>query len=151
MNVKGREPNGVIKPQNYEKIRDEITRKLEALGDENGLPIGTKVFKPREIYSVVNGVPPDLIVYFGNLFWRSVGSVGLRTIHTFENDTGPDDANHDQYGIFVLAAPGQTSKWQAQAGMPAPRDGLHLMDVAPTVLKLLDVDVPEDMEGKVVE
>jgi predicted AlkP superfamily phosphohydrolase/phosphomutase len=90
-------------------------------------------------------------VYFGDLYWRSVGSVGLNTIHTFENDTGPDDANHDQYGIFVLAAPGQTSKWHAQAGMPAPRDGLHLMDVAPTVLKLLDVDVPEDMEGKVVE
>jgi predicted AlkP superfamily phosphohydrolase/phosphomutase len=85
-------------------------------------------------------------VYFGDLYWRSVGSVGLNTIHTFENDTGPDDANHDQYGIFVLVAPGQT-----QTRMSAPRDGLHLMDVAPTVLKLLDVDVPEDMEGKVVE
>jgi predicted AlkP superfamily phosphohydrolase/phosphomutase len=150
MNVKGREPNGVIKPKNYEKVCDEIARKLEALGDENGRPIGTKVFKPQEIYPVVNGVPPDLIVYFGNLFWRSVGSVGLNTIHTFENDTGPDDANHDQYGIFVLTVPGKTSERQAQSEMPAPRDGLHLMDVAPTVLKLLNVDVPEDMEGKVV-
>ncbi|HIE30476.1 TPA: phosphodiesterase [Candidatus Poribacteria bacterium] len=142
MNVKGREPNGVIKPRKYEKVRDEIAGKLEALGDENGKPIGTKVFKPQEIYPVVNGVPPDLIVYLGNLLWRSVGSVGLNTIHTFENDTGPDDANHDQYGIFVLAASGQT---------PEQRDGLHLMDVAPTVLSLLDVDVPEDMEGKAVE
>jgi len=127
------------------------------LGDENGRPIGTKVFKPQEIYPVANGIPPDLIVYFGDLYWRSVGSVGLRTIHTFENDTGPDDANHDQYGIFVLAAPGQTqtrmftSFTDAFGLRSAPRDGLHLMDVAPTVLKLLDVDVPEDMEGKVVE
>ena len=146
MNVNGREPKGVIKLQNYEKVRDEIAQKLEALGDENDRPIGTKVFKPQEIYPIVNGVAPDLIVYFGNLFWRSVGSVGLKSIHTFENDTGPDDANHDQYGIFIMAIPGQ-----AQTFLSAPREGLHLMDIAPTVLKLLDVDVPEDMEGKVVE
>jgi len=142
LNVKKREPKGTIRPRRYEKMRDEIARKLEALGDENGKPIGTKVFKPQDIYPVVNGVPPDLIVYFGNLLWRSVGSVGLKTIHTFENDTGPDDANHDQHGIFVLAAPGQESE---------KREGLHLMDIAPTVLNLLDVDVPEDMEGKTVE
>ncbi|MFQ6040889.1 MAG: alkaline phosphatase family protein [Candidatus Poribacteria bacterium] len=152
MNVKKREPNGIVKRRRYEKVRDEISRKLEALGDENGKPIGTKVFKPQEIYPIVNGIPPDLIVYFGNLFWRSVGSVGLNTIHTFENDTGPDDANHDQYGIFVLAAPEMPDSacslpWQT----PGQRDGLHLMDVAPTVLKLLGVDVPGDMEGEVVE
>jgi len=29
--------------------------------------------------------------------------------------------------------------------------GLHIMDVAPTVLKLLGLQVPEDMEGKAIE
>ncbi len=28
--------------------------------------------------------------------------------------------------------------------------GLHVMDVAPTVLNLLGLRVPEDMEGKVI-
>ncbi|MGR3317307.1 MAG: hypothetical protein ACUZ8O_02335 [Candidatus Anammoxibacter sp.] len=31
------------------------------------------------------------------------------------------------------------------------RDGLHLMDVAPTILDRMGVDVPLRMEGKVIK
>ena len=62
--------------------------------------------RPEDIYREVHGVAPDLIVYFGDLAWRSVGAVGMGGIHTFENDTGPDEANHDWYGIFVLSTAG---------------------------------------------
>jgi len=142
LNVKGREPKGIIPPEDYAKVRDELARKLEALGDENGNPIGTKAFKPEDIYPVINGIPSDLTVYFGNLYWRSVGSIGLGSIYTFENDTGPDDANHDQYGIFIMRDPDGKERGKIS--------GLHLMDCAPTILELLDVNVPEDMEGKVI-
>lgn len=139
MNVKGREPQGIIEPADYERIRDELTAKLEAIEDEKGVNIGTRVFKPEKIYPQVKNVAPDLIIYFGNLAWRSVGSVGFGSIYTFENDTGPDDANHSQHGIFVMA----------NAGLPAGRrEGLHLMDVAPTILNLYGLPIPEDMEGK---
>ena len=57
-----------------EPLRDELIAKLEALGDEQGNSIGTRVFRPEQLYHTVNGVPPDLIVYFGNLTWRSIGS-----------------------------------------------------------------------------
>ena len=142
MNVKGREPQGVIDPGDYERVRDEIKTKLETLGDENGKPIGTKVFKPEEVYRTVKNVPPDLIVYFGDLAWRSAGSVGTGAIHVFENDTGPDDANHAQYGMFILKGPGVE---------PGRREGVSLYDVAPTVLTTLGVPVPDDMIGKVIE
>ena len=52
---------------------------------------------------------------FGDLLWRSVGQVGTGTVHVFENDTGPDDANHAHEGLYVLAAedgphgPGQSA------------------------------------------
>jgi predicted AlkP superfamily phosphohydrolase/phosphomutase len=142
LNVKGREPKGVIPPEDYEKVRDEIAHKLEALGDEKGNPIGTKAFKPEDIYPVINGIPSDLTVYFGDLYWRSVGSVGLGSVHTFENDTGPDDANHAQYGIFIMSDPDGKNRGKI--------DGLQIMDCAPTILRLLDVPVPEDMEGKLI-
>jgi predicted AlkP superfamily phosphohydrolase/phosphomutase len=142
LNVKGREPRGTVLPEDYEKVRDELARKLEALGDENGKPIGTKAFKPEDIYPVINGIPSDLTVYFGDLYWRSVGTVGSGSIHTFENDTGPDDANHDQYGIFIMHDPNGKNTGKVK--------GLHLMDCAPTILNLLDVPVPDDMEGKVI-
>ncbi|MBU6392066.1 MAG: phosphodiesterase, partial [Planctomycetes bacterium] len=142
-NVKGREPKGVIAKQHYEHVRNELIKKLEDLRDENGRNINTRVFKPEEIYSECNGIPPDLIVYYGDLFWRSIGSVGNRTIWANENDTGPDDANHSQYGIFVM----QDGKDRHEAR----RKGVTLYDIAPTILNYMGVKVPDDMEGKVIQ
>jgi len=140
MNVKGREPSGIIAPQHYEHFRNELIRKLEDLRDENGRNINTKVFKPEDIYTECNGIPPDLIVYYGDLSWRSIGSVGNRTIWASENDTGPDDANHSQYGIFIMR------NGKSQYGVR--REGVTLYDVAPTILNYMGVKVPEDMEGE---
>lgn len=143
LNVKGREPQGLIAPADYEKVRDELISRLEALPDEEGRPIGTRVYRPEQLYPETRGIAPDLIAYFGNLAWRSVGSLGLGAIHTFENDTGPDDANHAQFGIFVMAGPGMKN-----GGVE--RKDLQLMDVAPTVLHSMGLPVPSDMEGKVI-
>ncbi len=142
LNVQGREPQGVIPAADYEWARDELIAKLGAITDPKGQNIGTVAYKPEAIYRRVKGVPPDLIVYFGNLYWRSVGSVGYRQYYTFENDTGPDDANHSQYGVFILYDPQRAGKGQLA--------GLHITDVGPTVLDLFGLPVPADMEGKVI-
>ena len=143
LNVRGREPQGVINPQDYEQVRDELCAKLKAITDEQGRPLDTKVLKPQEIYRTCRMIAPDLIIYFGDLLWRSVGSIGFHSIYTYENDTGPDDANHDYNGIFIMYDP------QSPSG--GRRDGLQLMDVAPTVLEKLGVEVPADMQGKIIE
>lgn len=142
LNVQGREPHGVIPKHNYENFRNELIRKLEDLRDENGNNINTKVFKPEEIYSECAGVPPDLIVYYGNLDWRSIGSVGSGSIWADENDTGPDDANHSQQGIFILKKNGHLGGIR--------KNGTTLYDVSPTILQYLDVKIPENMEGRVI-
>jgi predicted AlkP superfamily phosphohydrolase/phosphomutase len=141
LNVRDREPQGVIPPQEYETVRNQLREKLEAMKDHNGEPLGTRVFKPEEVYRAVRGVAPDLIGYFGNLRWRSVGSVGLGSILTFENDTGPDDANHSEQGIFILREPGSRS---------AQLDGLSLFDMAPTILARFGLEAPAGMQGKVI-
>ena len=88
-------------------------------------------------------LPAILIVYFGDLFWRSIGTVGHGSIYSFENDTGPDDCNHAQFGIVIKHDP------DADMG-PGGRElhGLQLMDMAPTILKQFDVPVPADMQGR---
>jgi predicted AlkP superfamily phosphohydrolase/phosphomutase len=142
LNVAGREPNGNVASGDYEKVRDELSAGLQAIPDENGRQIGTQVFRPEELYSEVRGVAPDLIVYFGGLSWRSIGTVGGGKIHIFENDTGPDGANHAENGIFLYRPAG--------GGMPEGHrvDGLQIIDVAPTILQLFDLPIPVDMEGK---
>ena len=141
LNVEGREPQGVVKREDYEKVRNELIERFKAIPDPDGNDIGTQVFKPQDIYKKVRNVAPDLIVYWGNLDWRSVGSFGHGDIYTFENDTGPDDANHAQNGMFILYDPRQPD-----AGREVK--GRQLMDVAPTILDLMGVKVPADMQGK---
>ncbi len=142
MNVKGREPQGVVDPDEYEQVRDELRRKLEALGDEKGNPIGTRAYTPQELYRECNGIPPDLIVIFGDLYWRSVGSIGHGAIHTFENDTGPDDANHAQEGIYIM------SGLDGKDVQGERVKDLHIMDIATKVLDVMGVAIPDDMQGK---
>jgi ATP sulfurylase len=140
LNVQGREPQGVIPAQDYEKVRDEIVHKLSQIADEKGVNIGTVAYKPQDVYTECRNVAPDLMVYFGDLAWRSVGSLGHGGIHTRENDIGPDDANHAQHGVFIMYDPRQQGRGKV--------DGLHLMDVAPTVLDTMGLPVPADMQGK---
>ncbi|HOA22581.1 MAG TPA: alkaline phosphatase family protein [Aggregatilineales bacterium] len=140
MNVEGREPQGKVKREDYEKVRDELAERFRAITDPDGKDIGTVVYKPQEIYRKVRGIAPDLIVYWGNLDWRSVGSFGHGGIYTFENDTGPDDANHASNGMFILYDP-------RQPGGGRKITGKQIMDVAPTILDLMGVKVPADMQG----
>ncbi len=98
------------------------------------------MLKPQDVYPEVRGVAPDLIVYFGDLAWRSVGSVGNRSIYTYENDTGPDGANHDRDGVWAMAGlPGQAT---------GEVTGLNLVDVGPSILSLYGIDAPEGAVGR---
>ena len=144
-NVKGREPQGIVSPHNYEEVRTEIAQKLESMRDEKGNLLGTRVFKPEEVYPVTNGIPPELIVYFGNLKWRSVGSIGYDSILTFENDIGPDDANHAEHGICIIHDPQSPI-----ASSTVPTNDLEIFDISPTILNTMGIKVPDDMEGKVI-
>lgn len=140
INVKGREPDGVIDRADYEKFRDELKARLEATVDDQGRPLGTLVFRPEEIYRTVRNVAPDLIVHFGGLYWRSIGGVGYPGVHIRENDTGPDDCNHAQYGAFILASSNNPLRGELA--------GARLLDAAPTLLELGGYDVPGGMQGK---
>ena len=139
LNVAGREPNGIVKSENYEKVRDKLKKQLEGITNESGHNVNTRVFKPQEIYRECNNIPPDLIVYFGDLYWRSVGSVGYNRIYTYENDTGPDDCNHAEMGMFIIKDGGQTD------GQLPTRS---IYDIAPTVLREFGIDIPDEMQGK---
>ncbi len=140
LNVRGREPQGVVDPARYEETRDELVAKLEAMPGPDGTPLGTRAFKPEDVYPEVRGVAPDLIVYFGDLEWRSVGTVGYGDVFTYENDTGPDGANHDRTGVFVMSG---------LHGQPTgQREGLRLVDVGPSILSVYGIEAPEGAEGK---
>ena len=97
------------------------------------------MFQPRHLYRGLRNVPPDLIVHFGALYWRSIGGLGYDSLYLQENDTGPDDCNHAQFGSFLLAAPNLPLRGEVE--------GMRLLDIAPTLLDLAGHPIPESMQG----
>jgi len=143
LNLKGREPNGIIKQEDYETWRNIIREKIKSLKDNNGNQMNTKVYKPEELFEIIRGDAPDLMAYFDDLNWRSAGTVGYESMYLDENDTGPDDAVHDWYGVYIIYD-------------PKKKIGKHLgkksiLDIAPTSLNILGLEIPFDMEGHIIK
>jgi predicted AlkP superfamily phosphohydrolase/phosphomutase len=106
LNVRGREPSGIVPPEGREALRDEIARKAAAVTGPGGAPWDTRVVVPEEAYRELNGLPPDLMIYWDDLRVRAAGTVGHGGWHLLDNDSGADEANHARDGIYVLAGKG---------------------------------------------
>lgn len=143
LNVGGREPQGIIPADEYEAVRNELSAQLSAIPAPDGTSLATSCYKPQNIYQQVNSIPPDLLVYFGDLHWRTVGGLGYPDIYTFENDTGPDDANHAVEGMFIFYNPHKAGKGHIH--------NRQLMDIAPTILQNMGVAVPSSMQGQFID
>lgn len=141
LNIEGREAQGIISPEDYEKERDSLAEKLLALKGPEGDKWETRVLKPQEFFKEARGDYPDLMVYFDDLYWRSAGTLGHGRKYLLENDTGPDDAVHAQDGIYIFYDPQQRLRARKDA---------HILDIAPTILHSMGIPVPEDMEGKII-
>jgi predicted AlkP superfamily phosphohydrolase/phosphomutase len=139
LNIKGREPQGFIERADALRVRADIKKRFEATTGPDGKPLGTLVFEPERVYRNLKNIPPDLIVHFGALYWRSIGGVGYKQVHVLENDTGPDDCNHAQFGAFILAAP--------NSPLHGEFEGARLLDMAPTLLDLAGYEIPGSMQG----
>ena len=108
INLKDREPRGIVGREEYEDVVKQLRGDLEKVRGPNGEKWDNKAYMPRELYNEVRGDPPDLMIYIDNLNWRPAGTIGWETNYLPENDRGPDDAEHDWNGIFLIHDPEET-------------------------------------------
>lgn len=142
LNVKGREPEGIVVPEEIPALEAELTRELARVHRDDGRPLGARVIPTRTLYRELRGDPPDLMVYFGDLRCRSAGTVGYRKWFLTENDTGPDDSVHSFEGFYALLRPsGRVGRGPEQS----------ILDVAPTLLTMMGEPLPAHLQGKVIE
>jgi len=143
LNVKDREKFGIIDSEDYEMWQDKVAELIKSIPDDEGNPMNTRVFKPQDLFEIVRGDAPDLLVYFDDLKWRSAGMVGYKSMYLNENETGPDEAAHDYNGVFIIY---DTSKKKS-----GKLEEKNILDIAPTILKIFGITIPEDLEGKCIE
>ena len=140
INVKGREPKGVVDPSSYESFREELADELRKIEDPNGRRMDTKVYKPEQLYSAVSGDYPDLLVYFDDLYWRSAGTLGHGTMYLPENDIGPDDAVHSMHGVYILC--------DSEGRLSREKKNASIYDIAPTLYEIFGIEGLGGLKGR---
>jgi predicted AlkP superfamily phosphohydrolase/phosphomutase len=159
LNVEGREPQGIVPFEERDQARRELGQLLGTLALPGGPTLVNRVVWPEKAYRAVRGLAPDLIVLFADLAWRSLGSIGHGQAWLLGNDTGVDEANHAQDGIYVLhgtAAPAIPPASLAAPASPASPSNpsnpsnwqrASILDITPTVLAILGLPCPGDLAG----
>ncbi len=139
VNLKDREPQGIVAPGHaYERLLDDIQELLLSQRDPaNGQPVIDSVMRAKDLYSGPwVDLAPDL------LFTPAHGYMVSPTAKTHLEPLRWRMGGHDPDGVFVAAGPG------LQHGEKI--DNAALIDVIPTVLYLIGVPIPEDMDGQVL-
>jgi len=156
INTEGREAEGCVAPgEPYEAIRDTIMEKLQRLRcPEAGKPIVGQIFKGEDLYHGPEAFKaPDIIFQWDEFLYvhRPSGSgqnknflevLDDNALLASENTTRPSGIHRD-HGIFIAC--GNHLKKNKMM------DGAKIYDIAPTILYLLGIPIPDDMDGTVLE
>jgi len=143
INLKGREPNGIVEEKDYDSLIEELIKKMEKITGDRGEKLDTKFFRKKDYF---NGkcydIAPDSIIYFDNLQYGCNSTlIGNETLWSLQTAKGSDDAGHSRQGIFIMKSDNAKDKNIGE---------INALDVAPTILSLLGLDIPKDMNGRVI-
>jgi predicted AlkP superfamily phosphohydrolase/phosphomutase len=144
LNAKGRQPRGCVDPGDVRPLLEEIKAGLLAIPHpETGRPLVERVYEREELYDGPHAhLGPDLTVVLGDWRYRTIGLYDFTTHRTISPAFGPT-GDHRMEGVLIASGPA------FRPGASVPEDA-DLLDIAPTVLHLLGVPVPADMDGRVL-
>jgi predicted AlkP superfamily phosphohydrolase/phosphomutase len=136
VNLKGRDPDGIVDPADYEGVRDEI---IKALYDYTDPRTGAK--------PITLAVRREEARFFG-LHGERVGDVVYAIDPRYGRQHGPAWPTHEigigsLNGLFIMAGPG------IKQGEMLKRT-VHLVDLVPTLCHVADLPVPRDAEGAII-
>lgn len=141
LNLRGRDPQGIVEPgAEAARLLDEIETGLRSIRHpDTGKPVSVQIYRKEAIYSgPFLAEAPELLIAMDDYCTDVMAELGFGALF----DTRPvRSANHTPEGLFIASGPGIPAGRTMDAG---------LMDIAPTVLHLAGVPVPEEADGQVL-
>jgi predicted AlkP superfamily phosphohydrolase/phosphomutase len=145
LNLAGRDPNGRVEPgAEADRLLDEIAAELERLVDPAaGRPIVTRVVKSADLFGPsYHADLPDLLIELST----DLGTIeGARSPRVGTVRIGLPDRDWRRTGAHRASA----RLWARGPHVHHPASVAEgdVLDIAPTVLRLLDVALPNDLDG----
>lgn len=148
INLQGREPQGIVKPSEYESLREVLIAELCKVTDPdtNNSPIAAVYTREQLYQGAYVQKAPDLIVEpqrdQPTVDCNYVLDTNLQGVGIPFASSEPYSGNHAPEGIFI--------GWGTPVTVHQSLPDLHLMDVAPTILAAMGVPIPDNMDGDVL-
>jgi predicted AlkP superfamily phosphohydrolase/phosphomutase len=144
LNVRGREPEGIVEPgREYDEVREQIiSLARDFVEPRTGEPLIGEIYKREDIYhGPYLERAPDLIlrprdernIFFGLADFGS--NVTVDTVYRYSG-------MHRDDGLLIMTGKG-VKKGSAI-------EGAGIEDLAPTILYAMECPVPQDMDGRVL-
>ena len=142
INLKGREPEGLVDPKDYHKICDEIADAfMELKHPDTGENMVTEVVRTHEKYSGDgNQDLPDLQIKW--VEGKAITKMQSDRVGLIERDHLPDKRTgaHKDFGFFLIS--GDVIQKQGRF-----TGQIYNWDIAPTLLYLMGEEISKDMDG----
>ncbi len=144
INLKGREPQGIVDRKDYKKTRKEISDKLQKITYVNEEKIINKIFYKEQIYKgdFIEDAP-DIIFFPKDLEWLCSGDFEFTSNCLVYDPPVTSSGHHRMNGIFI--ANGEIFKKNFNF------DKANIIDIAPTLLHILGLPVASHMDGRVIK
>jgi predicted AlkP superfamily phosphohydrolase/phosphomutase len=144
LNRVGRQPNGCVAEADVRPILDDLKAELaELTHPETGAPLVERVYEADELYDgPMSHLAPDLTVVLADWRYRTIGLHDFTTHKVISPAFGPT-GDHRMEGVFLANGPG------IRPGATLD-ESATLLDIAPTVLHLLGVPSPDDLDGRLL-
>ncbi|HEX6384065.1 MAG TPA: DUF2304 family protein [Anaerolineae bacterium] len=146
VNLAGREPLGCVPPGSaYDRVREQIIERLYHLRDpESGEQVVESVYRREEIYSGARlEHAPDIVFLPRRLEYFGFGEYEFGSHQIIEAMKRGISGTHRMNGVFL--AHGAAIRPEVVV------DSAQIVDLAPTILRLMGVPVPTHMDGRVLE
>jgi len=162
VNLKGREPRGIVDPSEKRSLMEEVRTELMAATDpDTGAKICNDVYIVEDRHEgAYITLEADMITGFAPPYrvgWAT-SSGGLYMVREEESgldEIGPicsDNTSPWSGGHVSMALPDVAGVFFSNRRVDVPQDGgVKALHIAPTVLSLLGVDVPEAMDLEPLE
>lgn len=145
INLKGRETHGIVEPgQEYERVLRDIIDELRGLVDpDTREPLIGPIWRREDLYTGPHTEEsPDIQFLPRDMTNKPLGTLDL-TSNKFITPVYGNSGDHRMNGIMIGRGP------EIRSGVSI--EGARIIDYAPTILHSLGVEVPQDMDGRVLE
>jgi predicted AlkP superfamily phosphohydrolase/phosphomutase len=145
INLRGRETHGIVEPgAEYERVIAQVSDKLRALVDpESGQPLIGPIWRREDLYTGPHSDnSPDLQFLPTDMTNKPLGTLDL-TSNKFITPVYGNSGDHRMHGVMMGRGP------ELRRGVEI--EGARIIDYAPTILHSFGVEVPADMDGRVLE